>query len=57
MISLRFFCLFSFFSLHITYSAVSVSSKVPTAKSVVDFHHQVIAHARRTIKTLREIFS
>ena len=23
---------------------------VPTAKSVVDFHHQVIAHAGRTIK-------
>ncbi|WP_346024556.1 hypothetical protein, partial [Alkalibacterium indicireducens] len=24
---------------------------VPTAKSVVDFHHQVVAHAGRTKKT------
>ncbi|MEK0152133.1 hypothetical protein WMB10_04285, partial [Tetragenococcus halophilus] len=27
---------------------------VPTAKPVVDFHHQVIAHAERTKKTLAQ---
>jgi hypothetical protein len=42
------------FRFHLAMDTLAVRLTVPTAKSVADFHRQVIAHAGRTRKDKRE---